>query len=55
MREFIVKNDMATYDFTTMYTAFSLETLVNNIIKAIQEAQQFEASKKLPQSMGCLV
>ena len=37
--EVIVKNGMATYDFTTMYTAFSLDTLVTNTMEAIQEAQ----------------
>ena len=36
---------MATYDFTTMYTSLTFDTILRNTMVSIQEAQQFEASK----------
>jgi hypothetical protein len=41
----IIRDGMATYDFTTMYTAFSLDTLVTNVMESVKEAVEFEASK----------
>ena len=51
--DLIAQHGMETYDFTIMYTAFELETMVDNAMLAILEAQDFEASK-LPQAQGIL-
>ena len=42
---------MKTVDFTTMYTAFDQEILVQNVIKAVREAQQYEAGRA-PENEG---
>ena len=39
---------MATYDFTTMYTMLRFDAIVKNTMGAVQEAQEYEASKALP-------
>ena len=38
---------MATYDFTTIYTMLSFDTIVKNAMEAVHEAQEYEASKAL--------
>ena len=46
--DLLVKEGMATFDFTTMYTAFPQETLLSNVMASIEEAHQFESSKSPP-------
>jgi len=41
----VVRDGMATYDFTTMYTSLDQEVILKNVMDAFQEAQQHEASR----------
>ena len=43
--DFIASHGMATYDFSTMYTAFPLDILVHNVMSSVREAMEYEASK----------
>ena len=41
----VARNGMATYDFSTMYTAFDQDVICKNVMAAFKEAQLFEASR----------
>jgi len=41
----IQQHGMATFDFTTMYTAFDQDVIAKNVMEAYEEAQQYEASR----------
>jgi hypothetical protein len=41
----VVRQGMATYDFSTMYTSFDQATIRKNVMEAFKEAQHYEASK----------
>ena len=41
----IALQGMATYDFSTMFTSFSQDTICLNVMEAFKEAQAFEATR----------